>query len=86
MGIDKGNTNEDIIYFDSVYGIQYPNISGNDGGGNQVHLTYDIQATPTMVIIDPDRSILTKQIYPPSFNSVVDSILIAGGVQQACLT
>ena len=86
MGIDKGNTTEDIIYFDSVYGIQYPNISGNNGGGNPVHLMYEIQATPTIIIIDPDRSILVKQIYPPSFNSLVDSILISGGIQQECLT
>ena len=86
MGIDKGNTNENIIYFDSVYGIQYQNVSGNEGGGNPIHLLYEIQGTPTVIIIDPDRTILTKQIYPPTVNSIVDSVLVAGGIQQPCLT
>jgi len=66
MGIDKGNTNQDVIYFDSTYGIQYPGISGQDGGGNEVHLLYEIQATPTVVVIQPDKAIAVKQIWPPS--------------------
>ncbi|MCD4664717.1 MAG: T9SS type A sorting domain-containing protein [Bacteroidales bacterium] len=86
LGIDKGNTNEDVIYFDSIYGIQYPGISGNDGGGNEIHLAYDIQGSPSLVVIAPDREILVHQVFPPSFESVVDSILNAGGIPQACLT
>jgi len=86
MGIDKGNTNADVIYFDSTYGIQYPGISGQDGGGNEVHLLYEVQATPSLVIIQPDKTIAVKQVFPPSFDNVVDSVSVAGGVQQACLT
>ncbi len=86
IGIDKGNTTENIIYFDSVYGITYPNISGNDGGGNPVHFTYDIQATPTVIIIAPDREILVKQIYPPAYENLVDSLLEAGANPQPCFT
>jgi len=86
IGIDKGNTNENIIYFDSVYGITYPNISGNDGGGNPVHFTYDIQATPTVVIIAPDREILVHQIFPPEHESLVDSLLESGANSQPCFT
>ena len=86
IGIDKGNTTENIIHFDSVYGITYPNISGNDGGGNPVHFTYDIQATPTVIIIAPDREILVKQIYPPAYENLVDSLLEAGASPQPCFT
>ena len=86
IGIDKGNTTENIIYFDSVYGITYPNISGNDGGGNPVHFTYDIQATPTVIIIAPDREILVQQIFPPEHESLVDSLLESGANSQPCFT
>ncbi|MCD4788644.1 MAG: redoxin domain-containing protein [Bacteroidales bacterium] len=86
MGIDKGNTNQDVLQFDSIYGIQYPNVSGMNGGGNQVHKTYNLQSTPTVVVIAPDRVILVKQIYPPDFNNIVDSVLNAGGIPQECIT
>jgi len=86
MGIDKGNTNEDVIYFDSTYGIQYPGVSGQDGGGNEVHLLYEVQATPSVVVIQPDKVIAVKQIWPPNTNNLVDSISSAGGILQACIT
>jgi hypothetical protein len=86
MGIDKGSTNAAVIYFDSVYGVHYPGVSGQQGGGNQVHLTYEIQATPTLIVITPDHVIAVKQIFPPSTSQVVDSILNVGGLLQDCMT
>lgn len=86
MGIDKGNSNAAVIQFDSTYGVHYPSVSGTQGNGNAVHWDYNIQATPTVVVIKPDRSIAIKQIFPPSTSNVVDSITQAGGVQQECLT
>jgi len=86
MGIDKGNTNANVIYFDSVAGIQYPGISGTEGGGNAVHLVYNVQATPTIVVITPDKLIAVKQIYPPNTQNVVDSVQSAGGILQPCIT
>lgn len=86
MGIDKGNDNIDVILFDSIYGIQYPGISGNEGGGNLVHMNYELQGTPTVVVIDPDRSIAVKQVYPPNTANLVDTILWAGGLLASCMT
>jgi hypothetical protein len=86
MGIDKGNTIANVIYFDSVAGIQYPGVSGTEGGGNAVHLAYNIQATPAIVVITPDKLIHTKQIYPPNTQNVVDSVQMAGGILQPCTT
>ena len=86
MGIDKGNTNYDVKVFDSIYGIHYPGVSGQGGGGNEVHFTYNIQATPTVVVITPDKLIATHQIFPPNTSNVVDSVLNAGGILQACIT
>jgi len=86
LGIDKGNTNNDVMVFDSIYGIQYPGVSGQGGGGNEVHLTYNIQATPTVVVITPDKLIATHQIFPPNTSNIVDSVSNAGGILQACIT
>jgi len=86
LGIDKGNTNEDVIYFDSINGIQYPGISGTEGGGNEIHLAYNIQGTPSFIVIAPDREILVHNVYPPNYESLVDSISDAGGIPQSCFT
>lgn len=79
IGIDKGNTNKNVQYFDSAFGITYPDVSGQDGGGNPVHMAYSIQGTPTLCIILPDRFIPVKQIYPPSYENLIDSIASVGG-------
>lgn len=86
MGIDKGNTTADVLLFDELYGIEYPGVSGQDGGGNAVHWDYNIQATPTIVVITPDKLIASKQIYPPNTENLVDSITNAGGILQSCTT
>lgn len=86
IGIDKGNTNEDVIYFDSVYNVHYPGISGQEGGGNEVHLEWQVQATPSVVIIRPDKVIAVDQIFPPSSEQIIDSLLVVGGIQQSCMT
>jgi len=86
MGIDKGNTNAVVMEYDSILGVHLPSISGQEGGGNQVHLLYEVQATPTTIVIQPDGYIVVPQIYPPTFNGVVDSVTNAGGIPQECFT
>lgn len=86
IGIDNWNSTENIIYFDSVYGITYTNISGLDGGGHEVHEAYGVQTTPTVIIIAPNREILVQHIYPPEHESLVDSLLDVGANPQPCLT
>ena len=86
MGIDKGNTNYDVMLFDSIYGVQYPGVSGMEGGGNAVHFLYNILGTPSIVVITPDKLIASKQIWPPTTDHVIDSVLAAGGILQPCIT
>lgn len=86
IGIDKGSTNANVIYFDSVYGVHYPGVSGQQGGGNIVHLAWEIQATPSIIVVTPDRLIAVNQIYPPTYEKVVDSILNEGGLLMECMT
>ncbi len=75
-----------MIYFDSIYGVEYPEVSGVQGNGNQIHLMYEIISTPSIVVIRPDHVIAVKQIWPPSFTNVTDSVSEAGGIFQECLT
>jgi hypothetical protein len=86
LGIDKGNTNEDVMLFDSIYGIGYPGVSGQEGGGNAVHFNWNVQATPTIVVITPDKLIASHQVWPPTTANLADSIQNAGGMLQSCVT
>lgn len=86
MSIDKGNTNEDVIYYDSVHGVQYPSFSGQDGQGNEAHQLYQVISTPSVIVIQPNRLIDVKQIWLPTFTNIIDSVTNVGGIIQACLT
>ena len=86
LGIDKGNTNQSIIYFDSITGVTYPQASGYEGNGNYVHQLYDMQGTPSVVVIAPDRLILEQTIYPPTTVNITVALLSAGALQQPCTT
>jgi hypothetical protein len=86
LGIDKGNSTAAVKEFDSIYGIEYPSVSGQDGGGNAVHWDYNIQATPSVVVITPDKAVAVKQIYPPNTMNVTDSVAATGGTMQSCTT
>lgn len=86
MGIDKGNYNDDVIYFNNLYGIEYPSASGMEGGGNEAHMLYDLQGTPSVVVIAPDRTILVHQIFPPSSDNIIAAVEGAGGIPQSCIT
>ena len=76
LGIVWGASNAAVHDFDSTYGITYPCVSGSQGNGNSVILNFDIQSYPTALLIAPDRHIVNKYMYPPSFQ-VLDSNLSA---------
>jgi len=84
ISIDKGNWNEDVIYFNNEYGIEYPSVSGMEGNGNITHLEYEIQGTPSVVMIAPDRSIPVKQVFPAVAQNIIDSVDAHGGIMQPC--
>lgn len=79
MTIDKGSTNANVIAFDLEYGITMPSISGLEGGGNKSHSAFEIQSTPTVILIAPDYTILEQKVWPPSTENI-DSVLIKAGL------
>ncbi len=80
MGISKGDDNAMVAHFDSAFGITYPSISGNQGGGNAIHTQYNILGTPTVIVIKPDREITEKHIWEPTTANINDAVMNAGGI------
>jgi len=67
LGIEGDGTNAQLLEFDSLAGISsnsYPACSGLEGNGDSVHLLFGILGLPTLVIIGPDRKIITENITP----------------------
>lgn len=84
LGINYGDDNSGVALFDSLYGISFPTVSGQEGHGNAVALqVFDIQSFPTMVLIAPNRLILNKQIFPPGFQQLDSTISSALGLVTA---
>lgn len=79
VSICWGDDNAGVAYFDSVYHITHPSVSGSQGGGNMVHNNYQIVSTPTVILIAPDREILEQYIWEPSQANLNAAITAAGG-------
>lgn len=84
MGINWGSDNDAVHLFDSIWGANYPSVSGLQGGGNNVVDAYQVQSYPSVILIAPDRSILNNHIWPPLRDTINAEVLTAGGVPQAC--
>ncbi|NQT76820.1 MAG: T9SS type A sorting domain-containing protein [Bacteroidetes bacterium] len=79
MGIAWGDDNAGVAYFDSLYGVTFPTVSGSQGGGNIVHNAYQIMSAPTVILIAPDREILEQYIWEPTQANLNALIIAAGG-------
>lgn len=65
MAIDYNDTNEEVKAYDSKYQIEYPSISGLEGGGNKVVNAYGIIGFPTFYVVDSSKKIV-MEIDPPT--------------------
>lgn len=65
MAIDYNDTNAEVLAYDQQYNIEYPSVSGLNGGGNAVVNQYGIIGFPTFYVIDSSRTIV-QQIDPPT--------------------
>lgn len=79
MKIAWGDDNAGVAYFDSTYNVSTPSVSGSEGGGNQVYNDYMVQATPTVIVIAPDREILEQQVWEPTRENINAAVIAAGG-------
>jgi len=79
MKIAWGADNEAVAYFDSLYNATTPSVSGLEGGGNQVYNDYMVQATPTVIVITPDRVIQDQHVWEPTNQNINAAVIAAGG-------
>jgi thiol-disulfide isomerase/thioredoxin len=84
LGINWGSDNQSVIQFDEQWGAIYPCVSGLHGGGNGVVDLFEVLSYPSVIIIAPDRSILTNYIWPPDMLTINAEVLAAGGIPLIC--
>ncbi|GAB4313758.1 MAG: hypothetical protein Kow00127_04840 [Bacteroidales bacterium] len=85
ISVDYGDDNAACIQFDNTYGIEFPTISGIEGGGTEICNTYGIGAYPTYILIAPNHDIVEQDIWPvPSAQTFIDLFESHGLQQSAC--
>ena len=82
IGLSLIGDNALLDEWDSTFGIQYPTISGFEGGAYAIHQLYQVQSYPTLVLIAPDQSIVSQLFLPDysPFTSTIDSMLVSQGL------
>jgi thiol-disulfide isomerase/thioredoxin len=87
IAMDYGDTDAQCIAFDQQFGVEYPTVSGLEGGGNAVCSSYGITAYPTVILIAPNHTIIEQDIFPiPNPQAVIQPILNAGCTPKDCPT
>ena len=80
LGVNYNGTNSDVIFFDSVFDITLPSCSGLEGGGNLAFSTFQISAYPTVVVIQPDKTIASQHVWEPTSSNITAAVINAGGL------
>jgi hypothetical protein len=81
MAIATGDADAAVVAYDQLHGIEFPSISGVEGGGTAINNTYQIPAYPTYILIAPDGSIVEQDIWPVSNASMFITPIESYGVQ-----
>ncbi len=83
IAVNDGNTNAQCIQFDQTYGVNFPCISGVEGGGTAINNTYGINAYPTYILIAPNHEIVEQDMWPISSVQTFVDYFQNNGLQQA---
>lgn len=86
LAINFGADDEAVKIFDSIYGIEFPSISGQDGQGNSVIDQYNISYFPRVMAIAPNKQIVINEIGDPTTQNVNDTLLSLGLELAECIT
>jgi thiol-disulfide isomerase/thioredoxin len=78
ISMDAGDTNAEVLQYETDYGGLFPAISGTEGGGDAVVNAYGIGAFPTVILIAPNRDILSQDIFPVTHTNLDAAITGAG--------
>lgn len=84
LGIEAYSDNNFVWYFAETYNMEFPAVSGIDGGGLNVFTLYDIEYTPHHMIVTPDREILIDDLSVESSKDLKDTLLYYNFSMQEC--
>lgn len=79
LNINMNDYNLGVEIFNQTLGITVPSVSGIEGGGDKVYEAYEIMSYPTVIVITPDHNIFDPQVFLPTTENIVASVLEAGG-------
>ena len=82
IAIDQGDSDAQVLAYETQYGGLFPAASGTEGGGNAVNSAYGISAYPTIILIAPDRKILSQDIYPVNHGNLDGAINGTAGITE----
>lgn len=81
MEISDRDNNTTCQNWVTNYGVEYPTI-GSNGGGGAITNQYGISAWPTVILIMPNRQIVIQDLWPISNAQTVITALEQHGLQQ----
>jgi hypothetical protein len=85
IGIDDGDNTSYIEWFKDSFNIQYPMVSGLDGGGDAVVSAYQIVGFPTYILVAPNHQIVDQNIWPAyTPQDFIVPIESQGGIASSC--
>lgn len=84
LGIDPYDFDSGVFDFISEFNMNFPAVSGNDGGGNDVFNTFGYLYTPYKILIAPNYSIISDNPEVNNSDDLKDSLLNMGFSPQLC--
>ena len=83
MEITPNGTDANCQAWVERFGVQYPTISRN-GGGNDIAQAIPVGYYPTLMLIRPDHTFASRDIYPPTLEYILYAIDGEGYEQYEC--
>jgi thiol-disulfide isomerase/thioredoxin len=85
LAISSQDNDATLNTYETTNGYTYPMINSTTGAG--IHSTYGITATPTYILIAPDKSVVENDMWPlASAQALIALITPHGGTAQACVS
>jgi len=86
LALSSHDDDATLTTYANANGYMYPMINSLTGGGGNVHTTYGITATPTFILIAPDKNIVERDMWPlANAQALITYITNRGGVAQVCV-
>jgi thiol-disulfide isomerase/thioredoxin len=82
ISVDNGDSDAEVLQYEEDHGGLFPSASGFEGGGNSVNSAYQIPAYPTIILIAPDGSIVSQDIFPVTTANLDAAINVAAGIAE----